>query len=91
MRTVVLAALMIGAVMPASPQTVVNRIYEYDALGRLTKVRTDGGLSVNYTYDAADNRMAVTANPPNPPPPPPPGLTNVAVIPINGFLVIPIN
>lgn len=35
--------------------------YEYDALGRVTKITYDNGSLVVYTYDAAGNRTAVIA------------------------------
>ncbi|TWB09305.1 YD repeat-containing protein [Nitrospirillum amazonense] len=34
--------------------------YEYDTLGRLTKVTQPSGATTTYNYDAAGNRTAVT-------------------------------
>ena len=35
-----------------------DRSYSYDALNRLTEVRTDGALTEQYTYDAMGNRLS---------------------------------
>jgi YD repeat-containing protein len=85
MRAIVFAALAIGIAGPALAQTA--RAYEYDVHGRLIKVTTDGGATVVYSYDVADNRTAVVASPPTNPSPP---SAKVVVVPLLGFLVIPI-
>jgi YD repeat-containing protein len=36
--------------------TTGSATYEYDALGRLTRVTYDDGSSISYGYDAAGNR-----------------------------------
>ena len=41
-------------------QAALAITYEYDALGRLTKVTYDDGSFVVYQYDAAGNRTVVT-------------------------------
>lgn len=65
--------------------------YEYDALGRLIGTATTGGandgLGTVYEYDAAGNRkrVEVTGSSGSPG-----GPSRIIVLPINGFLVIPI-
>lgn len=44
------------------------RNYEYDALGRLTKVTAETGSTVTYFHDLADNRTSVAAAGPGGPP-----------------------
>jgi YD repeat-containing protein len=56
-------ALLIGLIVaPASAQT--SRTFQYDALGRLTKVTPSSGNVVTYSYDAADNRTSVVSQAP---------------------------
>jgi YD repeat-containing protein len=38
--------------------------YEYDALGRLTKVTFDDGSTITYTYDENGNRVTVVGDKP---------------------------
>jgi YD repeat-containing protein len=89
---IVLAASVLAAVASvARAQTEVK--YDYDVLGRLTKVEhLDGpnaGASATYTYDAADNRTEVVRVNPNPTPPPPATAQKVVVVPLFGLVVIP--
>jgi YD repeat-containing protein len=54
--TVALTALLGG--------TAWAMTYEYDALGRLTKITYDNGSYVEYYYDTAGNRNTVVATKP---------------------------
>lgn len=44
----------------AAAGIATNEQYEYNALGRLTKVRVDGTVKTDYKYDSAGNRTTVT-------------------------------
>ena len=46
-------------------------VYTYDSLGRLTSAAYPNGVTINYTYDPAGNRLQVSGG--STPPPPPPG------------------
>lgn len=82
------ALLVLGCDRAFASESVT---YTYDALGRLTQSATtggvDNGLSVGYTLDASDNRIAytITGSPGS-------GVPDVTVIvlPLNGFTIIPI-
>jgi len=50
-------SVVAGAVQAGSSST---ESYDYDALGRLTKVRAAGTPKTEYSYDKAGNRTAVT-------------------------------
>ncbi|MFO0350437.1 MAG: Ig-like domain-containing protein, partial [Alphaproteobacteria bacterium] len=52
----VLSLSLIPAVL-CSATTWAATQYEYDALGRLVRVRYDNGKEIAYTYDAAGNRL----------------------------------
>ncbi|MEO9601262.1 RHS repeat domain-containing protein [Parasphingorhabdus sp.] len=80
-------ALCVGS--PALAQGTTA--YEYDALGRLIGTTTTGGsndgLGTVYEYDAAGNRKRVEVTGSSGTPG---GPGRFIVLPINGFLVIPI-
>lgn len=62
--------------------------YEYDALGRLTKADYGDGKVIEYSYDAAGNRMSVVVDLDAPVTPPQP-TNELAVVPIgDGFVLI---
>lgn len=82
----------VATVFTASPALAQGTTtYEYDALGRLVGTTTSGGandgLGTVYEYDAAGNRkrVEVTGSDGSPG-----GPSRFIVLPINGFLVIPI-
>ena len=60
MRRVVSAVALLLIAPLALAQT--TRTYSYDALGRLVKVTPNSGTPVCYSFDAADNRTAVSAS-----------------------------
>ena len=67
MKFVVCNAIIIGSILAAAPVAAQETIiYEYDALGRLVEVVTDGGPADNvtsgYTYDKAGNRTLVAVS-----------------------------
>jgi YD repeat-containing protein len=66
-----LAMVIIALPFPASAENVT---YTYDNLNRLTRAQYPDGAVIEYTYDAAGNRLArnLTIQSVNPPPPPPP-------------------
>ena len=57
--TVILALLSVFAVARAEAET-----YTYDTVGRLTHVAYLDGTSLDYTYDANGNRLALVASAP---------------------------
>lgn len=93
-KTLVKCCLILSAASPASDQETIT--YEYDALGRLTRSNTAGGLNdqvqTRIVYDAAGNRMNYEVE--NAPAGQGAGNTpqkRFIVLPLNGFIVIPIN
>lgn len=61
LKTTVLVAALAGGIWaaPAHAET-----YEYDALGRLTKVTFDDGSTITYVYDENGNRVSVVGDKP---------------------------
>lgn len=55
----------------AAPGLAGTAQYTYDNLNRLVQVQYDDGTIIQYTYDAAGNRLVKEVTPPPPPPPPP--------------------
>lgn len=97
-RRIVLALALAAGSAASAPAAAGQTAYQYDARGRLVGVNRTGtgGYGAAYSYDRADNRLsyAVTAagsGGGTPPPPPPPVATRgFAVVPLNGFRVIPL-
>lgn len=82
LRAVAVAAgICMGLLAEAAADPPGTITYQYDALGRLVKVVRSDGTYVEYAYDAADNRVTVHAvgTP-----------LKVIVLPLSGFVVIPI-
>ncbi len=87
-------AISLGAVISFGASSALAQgttTYEYDALGRLIGTTTTGGandgLGTVYEYDAAGNRKRVEVTGSDGTPG---GPGRIIVLPINGFLVIPI-
>jgi YD repeat-containing protein len=77
-------AASVAALMATS--SFAGETYAYDALGRVTTVTHDNGTTVKYTYDVAGNRTAYAVNNPTLPA----ALVGLVVLPLNGFIIIPI-
>jgi YD repeat-containing protein len=58
-RRLMSASVAVALTVAAAP--ALSKSYEYDALGRMTKVTYDDGSYIIYTYDAAGNRTVVSA------------------------------
>jgi YD repeat-containing protein len=54
-KTIVLAAFF--CLLSASPGLAGSAQYTYDSLNRLIQVQYDDGATIQYTYDAAGNRL----------------------------------
>ena len=56
----IVASLVVALSLAGAAQALVNIVYTYDALGRLTTVYYSAtNKTVTYTYDAAGNRTKV--------------------------------
>jgi uncharacterized protein RhaS with RHS repeats len=76
---------LVALATPATAFAAETTTYKYDARGRLTEVKQQGGpadgATTTYSHDAADNRTNVTVV----------AQVRVVVVPLNGFTVIPLN
>jgi YD repeat-containing protein len=54
-KSIVLAAFL--CLLPAAPGLAGSAQYTYDSLNRLIQVQYDDGVTIQYAYDAAGNRM----------------------------------
>ena len=57
-RRSAIAPLSLATALTLSATALAATQYQYDALGRLVRVRYDNGKEIAYTYDAAGNRLA---------------------------------
>ena len=77
--------IALGLLSAVSAHAQETTTYKYDARGRLTEVKQQGGPAsgtvTTYSHDAADNRTNVTVTTTG---------MKVIVVPLNGFTVIPI-
>ncbi|WP_050897963.1 RHS repeat domain-containing protein [Nitrospirillum viridazoti] len=78
---------MIATTLLAGAAWASDTQYEYDNLGRLTKVSVTNGPITTYTYDAAGNRTATTTTGGSSSSP---YGTKVIVLPLLGGFVLPI-
>ena len=85
-------ALLSAASMTVAAPTAqsLNEGYEYDALGRLTKVTQGDGSTIAYADDAAGNRTTISVAGSGTPDVNPNGPSVIVVVPLNGFTVIPV-
>lgn len=83
-KTFLFLSLIFITLSAQSQETVT---YEYDAIGRLTKVTYGASKVIEYTYDKAGNRTKKITNGGGPPPY---SQKKVIVLPIAGFTIIPI-
>jgi YD repeat-containing protein len=56
-RRATIASLSLAPAILLAATTFAATQYQYDALGRLVRVRYDNGKEIVYTYDAAGNRL----------------------------------
>lgn len=56
-RRATIAVLSLAPALLVSATALAATQYQYDALGRLVRVRYDNGKEIVYTYDAAGNRL----------------------------------
>jgi YD repeat-containing protein len=56
-RRSAIAPLSLATALTLSATALAATQYQYDALGRLVRVRYDNGKEIAYTYDAAGNRL----------------------------------
>lgn len=87
------ASALVAAAAAAAPADAGQTAYQYDMRGRLVGVsRTvTGAYEATYSYDRADNRLsyAVTGSAGGGTPPPA-AARGFAIVPLNGFKVIPL-
>lgn len=59
--TIFIACLLFPVILTVQAATLT---YTYDSLNRLTKIQYDNGTVIEYTYDAAGNRLTLNASVP---------------------------
>lgn len=81
--------IIIASSLLLTLQASAVETYDYDALGRLTKVTQDDSTTATFEYDMAGNRTRVAIAGSGVPDSNPNGA--LVVVPLNGFTVIVIN
>jgi YD repeat-containing protein len=64
LAAMIFSLLICSIFLPVAAVSATTIAYTYDNLNRLTEVDYGNGTTVQYTYDAAGNRLALTVNAP---------------------------